>query len=74
MTEAALLEALRDAMGADTEGSTTAELANKMGVSILTMRERIRLLIVAGKAKPVKVRRARLDGIEQWVSGYRLVA
>lgn len=77
MTEAALLEALREARGAfeNPEGAlTAAELAEKMRCDVLTARKRIKLLITSKRAECVQVRRVRIDGRMQLVPAYRLVA
>ena len=77
VTQASLLEALRRALEtapADDGGAmTTEELAKEMKVSVPTTRERLKVLIAAGKAECVRVRRSRIDGANQLTAAYRIV-
>ena len=75
ITEVELLEELRAAAGdAGPEDAYTArDWAERLGVGVDTARERIRPLVVAGKMESVWIRRARMDGIMQRVSAYRIV-
>lgn len=77
MTEAALLEALRAAMGAaeDCEGAlTTRELCEMLGISEKTARKRIDRLQREGRVQVVHVPRKRIDGEIRPTAAYRLVA
>lgn len=77
MTEAALLDALREARQAfeNPEGALTAnELAEQMRCPITEARRKIGLLLKQRKAECVRVKRERIDGRMQYVPAYRLVA
>lgn len=72
----ALLEALRaapDAAG-DGGGMTAPELAGLLGISVEKVRDKLRVLIASGRAKPVKVQRPRLDTTVHRVPGYRIAS
>lgn len=77
VTQASLLDALRKALEAapeeDGKAMTTEEIAREMKTTIPTTRERLRVLIAAGKAECVKVKRQRIDGAFQSTAAYRIV-
>lgn len=55
------------------DGYTTKEICGLTGWTVDQAREAIRTTIAAGKAKPVKVRRAALDGRNAVCSAYQFV-
>lgn len=74
VTQDDILEAVYAAMQAtpnDGESGISArEWAEHRGISIATARGEIRGLLAAGKLRVVKVRRTRMDGQANTVSGY----
>ena len=77
MTQDALLDALEEAFQYSEEDDgalTTRQLADSLGISMGTARERIRVLLDEGKAEPVKVPRPGIDGVVQPTRAYRLKA
>lgn len=78
MTQAELLDAVREALAKQSEddgpvGVTTTELAEATGSSVDMARSKIKELVRAGKARPVKVKRPRWDGVHNWVPAIQLV-
>lgn len=76
LTENELLAALREAQEAqeDPEGAfSKRELMEIFDLSDEPTRDRIRMLVNAGRMECVKVRRVRMDGVQQTIPGYRLV-
>lgn len=78
MTQAELLDAVREALAKQSEddgpvGVTTAELAEATGTSVDMARGKIRELVRAGKARPVQVKRPRWDGVYNWVPAIQIV-
>lgn len=74
MTEAQLLEELQQALVLTDaeEASTVREIADRLGVSPKTVRERLRALKRAGRLECVTVYRESIDGRMTPVPGFRL--
>lgn len=73
----ALLEALQTARGEieNPEHAKTAnELAGEMRCDIKEARRRIGILLRERRAECVRVKRPRIDGRDQYVPAYRLIA
>lgn len=75
MTEDELLAAISDAMGklpvqAGPPGITTAEIAKAKGISGTKALGIVKELIEAGKLRPVKVRRFKIDGSVAVIAGW----
>lgn len=54
-----------------TDGTTVAELCSKSGRSARWVREKLRGMIDAGLVEAVQVRRAYIDGRQNFVPAYR---
>jgi hypothetical protein len=78
MTETELLAAIAKALGEQATnngpvGITTAELAEAQGVTVNRALALVKSLIKAGKIRPVKVARQRIDGAACWSPGWAIV-
>lgn len=77
MTEAALLQALRDAHVAtpeEGEGATMAELAKSTGLNDKRLRTLLRSLIDGGRARPARRLVRNIAGVSQPTPSYVFVA
>ncbi len=74
-TESELLSALREAAKRPetADGSTTKELAVKLGVSVDAVRKLIEKLSAEGAVRPVRVPRRAITGEMRGVWAYQLV-
>jgi len=69
-----LMELLQAQTGDSGQGGfTTQEVMGILGCSQDTARQRIKGLIISGKAEPARVSRVNMAGIQTKVVGYRLV-
>ena len=66
------LQALVPTEGSD--GFTSADVVELMGVSEQLARRMIRQLIAAGQAEPARLKRRNMGGILQTIVGYRIVS